>query len=55
MIGYETPGEIVEVARKAVAQKVGEEAVKAMHAVVTLEIREIRPLSGVGQGWENSI
>jgi len=26
-----------------------------MHAVITLEIQEIRPLSDVGQGWENSI
>jgi len=55
MTGYETSGERVEVTRKAVAQRVGEEAAKAMHALVTLEIQEIRPLSDVGQGWENSI
>ncbi len=55
MTGYETSGEKVEATRKALAQRVGEEAAKAMHAVVTLEIQEIRPLSDVGQGWENSI
>ncbi len=55
MTGYETSGEKVEATRKTIAQRVGEEAAKAMHAVVTLEIQEIRPLSDVGQGWENSI
>jgi hypothetical protein len=55
MTRYETSGEKVEAARKAIAQRVSEEAAKAMHAVVTLEIQEIRPLSDVGQGWENSI
>jgi hypothetical protein len=55
MTRYETSGEKVEAARKAIAQRVSEEAAKAMHAVITLEIQEIRPLSDVGQGWENSI
>lgn len=55
MIGYETSGEKVEATRKAVAQRLGEKAAKAMHAVITLEIQEIRPLLDVGQGWENSI
>ena len=55
MIGYETSGEKVEAMRKAVAQRVGEEAAKAMHAVITLEIQDVRPLSDVGQGWEQSI
>ncbi len=55
MTGYETSGEKVEGMRKAVAQRVSDQAAKAMHAVITLEIQEIRPLSDVGQGWENSI
>lgn len=55
MTGYETSGEKVEAARKAVAQRVGEEAAKAMHALVTLEVQEVRPLADVGQGWEKSI
>lgn len=55
MTGCETSGEKVEATRKVVAQRIGEEAAKAMHAVITFEIQEIRPLSDIGQGWENSI
>jgi len=55
MIGHETSGEKVEATRKAIAQRLGEETAKAMHAVITFQIQEIRPLSDVGQGWENSI
>jgi len=55
MTGYETSGEKVEAARKVVAQRVSEEAAKAMHALLTLEIQDVRPLSDVGQGWEKSI
>jgi hypothetical protein len=55
LTGYETSGEKVEAARKAVAQRVSEEAAKAMHALLTLEIQDVRPLSDVGQGWEKSI
>jgi hypothetical protein len=55
MTGYETSGEKVEATRKAIAQRISEEAAKAMHALITLEIQEIRPLSDAGQGWENSI
>jgi len=55
MTGYETSGEKVEAARKVVAQRVSEEAAKAMHALLTLEIKDVRPLSDVGQGWEKSI
>ncbi len=55
MTGYETSGEKVEAMRKAIAQRVGEAAAKAMHAAVTLEIQEIRPLSDLGQRWEKSI
>ena len=55
MTGCETSGEKVEATRKAISQRAGEKSAKAMHAVITLEIQEIRPLSDVGQGWENSI
>ena len=55
MTGYETSGEKVEATRKATAQRLGEEVAKAMHAVITFQIQEIRPLSDVGQGWESSI
>ncbi len=55
MTGYETSGENVEATRKMVAQRVSEEAAKAMHAVITLEVQDVRPLSDFGQGWEKSI
>jgi hypothetical protein len=55
MTGYETSGGKVEATRKAIAQRLGEETAKAMHAVITLQIQEIRPISDVGQGWEKSI
>jgi hypothetical protein len=55
MTDYQTSGETVEATRKAVAQRLGEETAKAMHAVITLEIQSVRPLSDVGQGWEKSI
>ncbi len=37
------------------AEKAGEGAAKMMHAAVTFEIVEIRPLADFGQGWEKSI
>jgi putative heme iron utilization protein len=49
MTGYETSGEKMEAMRKEAAQKVGEEVAKAIHAVITFEIQEIRPLSYVGR------
>ena len=55
MIAYETSGEKLEEMRKVVVQRVDEEAAKAMHAVITFEIQEVRPFSDSGQGWENSI
>ena len=55
MTDYETSGEKMEAARKAIAQRLGYETAKAMHAVITLQIQEIRPLSDAGQGWERSI
>lgn len=55
MTGYETSGERIEAMRKTVAERVGEKAAKAMHAVLIFEIQEVRPLSDEGQGWEKSI
>ena len=55
MTDYETSGEKVEAARTMVAQRVSEEAAKAMHALLTLEIQDVRPLSDIGQGWGKSI
>jgi hypothetical protein len=55
MKGYETSGENLEKARAQAAKAAGEEAAKALHAVVTFEIEEVRPINDAGQGWEKSI
>jgi len=41
--------------RATIAKHAGENASKMIHAAVTFEIREIRPLADFGQGWEKSI
>ena len=41
--------------RATIAQHGGESAAKMIHAAVTFEIQEIRPLADFGQGCEKSI
>jgi hypothetical protein len=41
--------------KATIAEKAGEGAAKMMHAAVTFEIVEIRPLADFGQGWQKSI
>ena len=55
MKGYETSGENLEKARVQAAKAVGEEAAKALYAVVTFQVEEVRPIIDTGQGWEKSI
>ena len=55
MKGYDTSGEKLERARAQTAKAVSEEAAKAIHAAVTFEIEDVRPIVDVGQGWEKSI
>lgn len=55
MIAYSTSGEMLEEIRSQSAKFVGEEAARMIHAAVTLEIDEVRPLVDFGQGWERSI
>jgi hypothetical protein len=55
MTDCQTSGEKLEAAKKAIAQRLGEETAKAIHATITFEIQSVRPLSDVGQGWEKSI
>ena len=55
MTEYQTSGEKLETMKKAIAQKIGEDAAKSMHAALTFEVQAIRPLMDVGQGWEKSI
>jgi Pyridoxamine 5'-phosphate oxidase len=55
MTGSQTSGEKLETMKKAIAQKAGEEMAKSMHAALTFEVQDVRPLMDVGQGWEKSI
>jgi hypothetical protein len=55
MTDCQTSGEKLDTIRAAIAEKAGEGAAKMIHAAVTFEIREIRPLADFGQGWEGSI
>jgi hypothetical protein len=50
-----TSGEKLDDLKAGIAKAAGEGAAKMMHAAVTFEIREIRPLADFGQGWEKSI
>ena len=55
MTECQTAGEKLDNFKAAIAEKAGEGAAKMMHAAVTFEIAEIRPLADFGQGWEKSI
>ncbi len=50
-----TSGEMLDTIRDQVSKFVSESAAKMMHAAVTFEVEEIRPLIDFGQGWEKSI
>ncbi|MCC7556524.1 MULTISPECIES: pyridoxamine 5'-phosphate oxidase [Methanoculleus] len=52
---YATSGETLETYKKQVAKVAGEDAAAMIHATVTFEVTEIRPLIDMGQGWEKSI
>ena len=51
MTDCDTSGEKLDQIRAAI----GEKAAKMIHAAVTFEVKEIRPLADFGQGWEASI
>jgi len=55
MIDCQTSGKKLDQLKAAVAKNAGENAAKMMHAAVTFEIHEIRPLADFGQSWEKSI
>ena len=55
MIDCQTSGKKLDQLKAGVAKHAGENAAKMMHAAVTFEIVEIRPLADFGQGWEKSI
>ena len=52
---YQTSGEKLETMRAQVGQMAGEEPAKMVHAAVTFEVQEIRPLVDFGQGWAQAI
>jgi len=55
MTDCQTSGEKLDSIKTVIAEKAGENAAKMIHAAVTFEVQEIRPLADFGQGWENSI
>ncbi len=52
---YATSGEMLDTYQREIARVVGEEAAAMIHAVVTFEVGEVRPLVDMGQGWESSV
>jgi hypothetical protein len=54
MVECQTSGEKLDALKAQLAARAGEAAAKMMHAALTFEIQEIRPLADFGQGWENS-
>jgi len=55
MTDCQTSGEKLDTMKGRIAEAAGEGAAKMIHAAITFEIREIRPLADFGQGWEKSI
>lgn len=55
MIDCQTSGEKVDSIKAVIAEKAGENAAKMIHAAVSFEVSELRPLADFGQGWEQSI
>ena len=55
MLDCQTSGPKLDTLKARTAEAAGENAAKMIHAAVTFEIEEIRPLADFGQGWEMSI
>ena len=55
MIDCQTAGEKLETMRGLAAQRLGEANAKLIHAAVTLEVYDVRPMIDLGQGWEGAI
>jgi len=55
MAGYKTEGNELLAFRKQIAERVSEEAAKALYAAVEFEVYDIRPLVDVGQKWEDTL
>ena len=55
MKSYQISGEQLDMMRERVGQMAGAEPAKMVHAAVTFEVQEIRPLVDFGQGWSQAI
>ena len=55
MIECETSGKKLDMLKAQIAEKAGTSAAKMMHAAITFQIDELRPIADFGQGWEKSI
>jgi hypothetical protein len=55
MTDCQTSGEKLDTIKARIAEAAGEAAAKIIHAAITFQIEEIRPLADFGQGWEKSI
>jgi hypothetical protein len=55
MVDCQTSGEKLDQMKAQIAKVAGEAAAKMIHAGVTFEIYDIKPLADFGQGWEKSI
>jgi hypothetical protein len=55
MTDCSTAGENLDNMKAKIAAHAGEAAAKMIHAALTFEVKEIRPLADFGQSWEKSI
>lgn len=55
MTGFKTEGAELESVRTQIAARAGEAAAKTIHAAVTFEVYDVRPLVDTGQRWEDYI
>lgn len=51
----EESGPMIDVFKSRVVKLMGEDAAAMIHAAVSFDISEVRPLIDYGQGWEKSI
>jgi hypothetical protein len=55
MTDCSTAGDALEKIRARITAVAGEAAARMIHAALTFEVLEVRPLADFGQGWEKSI
>jgi hypothetical protein len=55
MTDCSTAGDALEKIKARITAVAGEAAARMIHAALTFEVLEVRPLADFGQGWEKSI